>query len=103
MQQTVELIRRGAVMLKEPCQTCNGIQIRYHSKTYCTNHDDLSLILSAIEVTYADTTANLRQLLLVKLKEVMALLEKETDVTKQSEMTSLVLKYTELLNKLPES
>ena len=52
MQLTVELMRRGAVMLKEPCPTCNGVQVRYKGKVYCTSHDDLEAVLSAREITY---------------------------------------------------
>lgn len=90
-------------MLKEPCQVCNGIQIRYHGKTYCTNHDNLSQIFSSTEIVYGDVMAGLRQLLLVKLREETALLEKESDIAKQDALASLMLKYVELLSKLPES
>ena len=99
---TVELIRRGGIMLKEPCQVCNGIQVRYSGKVYCTNHDDIQSALYAVEVSYDDVVSSLRQLVLLKLKESSALLEKEGDLGKQDALTSLVLKYVELLNKLPE-
>ncbi len=100
---TVELMRRGAVMLKEPCPVCNGVQVRYHGKIYCTSHDDLSGILSTTEVTFADTSASLRELSLIKVKDVMSLLQTETDIASQDALVSLLLKYVELLNKLPES
>lgn len=100
---TVELMRRGAVMLKDPCQVCNGVQMRYHGKIYCTNHDNLSGILSTTEVTYADTSASLRELLLIKIRDAMSLLETEKDVESQDALVSLLLKYVELVNKLPES
>jgi len=103
MQMTVELMRRGAVMLKEPCPVCNGVQVRYHGKTYCTNHDDLTGILSATEMTYADASASLRELLLVKLRDAMSLLEAERDVGNQDALVTLLLKYVELLGKLPAS
>ena len=41
MQLTVELMRRGAVMMKEPCPIDNGVQVRYKGKVFCTSHDDL--------------------------------------------------------------
>lgn len=89
-------------MLKEPCQICNGVQVRYHGKTYCTSHDDLSTVLSVVEVTYADATASLRELLLIKLRDVMSMLEGEKTVEKQDALVSLLLKYIELFSKLPE-
>ena len=79
MQVTVELMRRGAVMMKEPCPDDNGVQLRYKGKIYCTNHDDLEAALLAKEISYGDVAAGLRDLLLVKLKENMNLLENEQD------------------------
>ena len=75
MKVAVELVRRGATMLAEPCQQCGGIQVKYRGKTYCTNHEDLSAMLSAQTVSYESVTAGLRELLLSKLNESIALLE----------------------------
>lgn len=96
-------MRRGAVMLKEPCPVCNGVQVRYHGKIYCTNHDDLTGVLSTTEFTYADISASLRELLLIKLRDVMSMLEAEKEVGNQDTLVSLLHKYIDLLNKLPES
>ena len=103
MQTTVELMRRGAVMLKEPCPICNGVQVKYKGKTYCTAHEDLDSALSTKEVTYSDVAANLRQMLLVKLKESAALLENEKDPVKQDQLVSVMTKSVDLLNKLETS
>jgi UPF0148 protein len=100
MQETVELMRRGAVMLKEPCPVCNGVQVKYKGKTYCTAHEDLGSALTAKEITYGDVAANLRQMLLVKLKECAALLENEKDPAKQDQLVSVMTKSVDLLNKL---
>jgi len=100
MQLTVELMRRGAVMLKEPCPTCNGVQVKYKGKTYCTAHEDLGAVLSAQEVSYSDVAASLKEMLLVKLKECMALLENERDPVKEDQLVSFMTKSVELLNKL---
>jgi len=100
MQLTVELMRRGAVMLKEPCPTCNGVQVKYKGKTYCTAHEDLGAVLSAKEVSYSDVAASLKEMLLVKLKECMALLENERDPVKEDQLVSFMTKSVDLLNKL---
>ena len=99
MKVSVELVRRGATMLAEPCQTCGGIQVRYHGKTYCTNHEDLSQLLSAKLVSYESVAASMRELLLSKLNESVALLEKEGDPAKQEQLVSLMSKYFDLLQK----
>ena len=97
---TVELMRRGAVMIKESCPVCNGVQLRYKGRVYCTNHDDLSVALQAKEILFPDVSEDLKNLLLVKLKESMSLLENERDSEKLDRLVSLMTKYVELLRKL---
>ena len=97
---TVELMRRGAVMMKEPCPVCNGVQLRYKGKVYCTNHDDLAVALQAKEILFPDVAEDLKNLLLVKLKESMSLLENEKDYEKVDRLVSLMTRYVELLRKL---
>jgi UPF0148 protein len=99
-QLTVELMRRGAVMLKEPCPTCNGVQLRYKGKVYCSNHDDLSVALQAKEMSFPDVADDLRNLLLTKLRELMSLLEGEKDLAKLDQLVSLMTRYVELVRKL---
>jgi UPF0148 protein len=99
-QLTVELMRRGAVMLKEPCPTCNGVQLRYKGKVYCSNHDDLSIALQAKEMSFPDVADDLRNLLLTKLRELMSLLEGEKDLAKLDQLVSLMTGYVELVRKL---
>jgi UPF0148 protein len=97
---TVELMRRGAVMIKEPCPICNGVQLRYKGRVYCTNHDDLTVALQAKEILFSDVAEDLKNLLLVKLKESMSLLENERDFEKLDRLVSLMTRYVELLRKL---
>ena len=100
MQLTVELMRRGAVMMKEPCPLDNGVQVRYKGKVYCTVHDDLDAALSMKEVSFEDVAANMKDLLLLKVKENLTLLENERDPQKQDQIVSLLAKCVDLLNRL---
>lgn len=97
MKVSVELVRRGATMLAEPCQRCGGIQVRYRGKMYCTNHEDLSQLLVTQVVSYDSVVASMRELLLSKLNEAIALLEKENDAAKQERLVSLMTRYFDLL------
>jgi UPF0148 protein len=99
-KSTVELMRRGAVMMKEPCPVCNGVQLRYKGHVYCTNHDDLGVALQAKEILFPDVAEDLKNLLLVKLKESMAVLESEKDPVRLSHTIGLMTSYVELLKKL---
>ena len=97
---TVELMRKGAVMIKEPCSVCNGVQLRYKGRVYCTNHDDLAVALQAKEILFPDVAEDLKNLLLVKLKESMSLVENERDSEKLDKLVSLMARYVELLQRL---
>jgi UPF0148 protein len=99
MKVTAELVRKGATMLAEPCQQCGGIQIRYRGKTYCTNHEDLAPLLASQPVSYESVVANMREQLLAKLGESVALLEKEKDPVKQDQIVSVMTKYFDLLQR----
>jgi len=85
--------------LAEPCQQCGGIQVRFHGKTYCTNHEDLSQLLVVQPVSYESVVASMREQLLSKLNETVTLLEKEKDPAKQEQLVSLMTKYFDLLQK----
>ncbi len=87
-------------MIKEPCPVCNGVQLRYKGRVYCTNHDDLGVALQAKEILFPDVAEDLKNLLLVKLKESMSLLENERDSEKLDQLVSLMTRYVELLRKL---
>ena len=74
--------------------------MRYKGRGYCTNHDDLSVALQAREILFPDVAEDLKNLLLVKLKESMSLLENERDSEKLDRLVSLMTRYVELLRKL---
>jgi hypothetical protein len=88
-------MRRG-----EPCQVCNGVQLRYKGRVYCTSHDDLMVALQAKEILFPDVAEDLKNMLLVKLKESMSLLEGERDADKLDRLVVLMTKYVELLRRL---
>ncbi|MDV3292903.1 MAG: hypothetical protein LYZ70_01375 [Nitrososphaerales archaeon] len=102
MKVAAELVRKGAVILAEPCQRCGGMQVRYHGKVYCTNHDDLGPLLSEEAVSYESVVGGVRALLLSKLNEAALLLEREKDPAKQDQLVSLMTKYFDLLQKMPQ-
>jgi len=99
MKVAVELVRKGATMLAEPCRQCGGIQVRYRGRTYCTSHEDLSALLKMEPVSYDSVVAGMREQILSKLNEAVGLLEKENDAAKQDQLVSLMTKYFDLLRK----
>ena len=87
-------------MISEPCPVCNGVQLRYKGKTYCTSHEDLSPALQAKEIVFSDVAEDLKNLLLLKLKESMSLMENEKDEEKLDRLVSLMAEYVDLVRKL---
>ena len=97
-----ELVSKGATMLGEPCPKCGGIQVRYRGKVYCTNHEDLSTIATSEQLSMETVAARMREVLLAKLNESATILGGERDAAKQDQIVSLMSKYFELLQKLPQ-
>jgi UPF0148 protein len=102
MKLAAELVSKGATMLAEPCPQDGGIQVRYRRKVYCTVHDDLSSIALATTVSFDTIVAQMREVLLNRLNEAATKLGAEKDGAKQDQLVSLMSKYFELLQKLPE-
>lgn len=102
MKVAAELVRKGATVMGEPCQQCGGIQVRYRGKVYCTGHEDLSPALKAEEISFETVSAEMRQVLLTKLGQAAALLEGEKDMANQDRLVSLMVKYYDFLQKLPQ-
>jgi uncharacterized Zn finger protein (UPF0148 family) len=102
MKLAVALVSKGAAMLAEPCPLDGGIQVRYRGKVYCTVHDDLSSIARTSAVSFDTVVAQMREVLLNRLNEAATKLGAEKDGEKQDELVSLMTKYFELLQKLPQ-
>ncbi|MBI3840367.1 MAG: hypothetical protein HY297_00165 [Thaumarchaeota archaeon] len=102
MKLAVQLVRRGATMLGEPCPKCGGIQVKYEGKVYCTSHEDLSSVITSDRMSFDTVVAGMREVLLSKLNEASASLGAEKDSAKQDQVVSLMAKYFELLSKLPK-
>lgn len=102
MKLAVELVRKGATMLGEPCAKCGGIKVSYHGKVYCTGHEDLSSVVAAETVSMDTVLAGMREVLLSKLNDAASSLGQEKDGTKQEQLVSLMAKYYDLLEKLSQ-
>jgi UPF0148 protein len=102
MKLAVELVRKGATMLGEPCAKCGGIRVSYHGRVYCTGHEDLSPVVAAETVSMDTVLAGIREVLLSKLNEATLSLGQEKDGAKQELLVSLMTKYYDLLEKLSQ-
>jgi UPF0148 protein len=92
-------MRRGAILLREPCPRCGGIQVRYQNRTYCVAEDDLGDVVSRPVLDVADVVAQVRELVTTKTREVAEQLGGEKDVERQAQLAALLLKYLELIDR----
>lgn len=102
MKLAVELVRKGATMLGEPCAKCGGVKVSYHGKVYCTGHEDLSSVVATETVSIDVVLAEMREVLLSKLNEAASSLGQEKDGARQELLVSLMTKYYDLLEKLSQ-
>lgn len=102
MKLTAEIVRKGGAILSEPCNVCGGIQVKFKERVFCVVHEDVKKILEEPELTLENVSANLKEILLSKIKEISFLLSKEQDIEKQEKYTSLLIQYYALLKELKE-
>jgi len=98
-----DLLRRGGVLLKEACPRCGGVMVKYKDMTLCVNCDSL-VDLEAVRITSPkDVGQKLKALISVKIEEAANQLSEETDVERQVQIATLLLKYMEILERvMPE-
>jgi len=99
----IELMRKGATLLREACPKCGGLQVRYKNRTLCLKCDDLS-DTSAIEIsTMNELTTDLGELVLSKVQRLSDALRREEDLDKQARIANLILLYMDIMEKTKKS
>ncbi len=107
MVAAAELLRKGGTLVKEPCGTCGGVQVKYSGKIVCVNCGKEEAIKSEAKVetkpaAVPDVVNDLRNTVLAKVNELLPALKSESDIGRQSELANLLLHYLEILAKLPK-
>ncbi|MGQ9719452.1 MAG: Sjogren's syndrome/scleroderma autoantigen 1 family protein [Nitrososphaerales archaeon] len=104
MGDAAELIRRGAILLKETCPKCGGLQVRYKKRSLCVNCDDLSDFVSIERASLeVGLPASLGDIALDKIQRLSDALSKEEDVEKQASIARLILIYMEIIEKMKKA
>lgn len=96
MERGVELLRKGAILLKEPCPKCGGLQVLYKGRKICLKCGNLEEAFTSP----SDVLSDLKFMLLDKIKATSDKLGSESDLKKQTELVDLLLKYVELFDKV---
>jgi len=96
----VDLLKKGATLLKEPCTKCGGVQVRYKNRTFCVNCGNLLEAVKMDALPTNDVIFRTRDLVIDKIQEATSVLKNETDVSKQADLADLILKYIEIVEKI---
>jgi uncharacterized Zn finger protein (UPF0148 family) len=102
MRLTAEIIRKGGTILSEPCKVCGGIQVRFRDRVFCMAHEDVEKVLEEAELTVEKIKSGLKEILLLKIKEISTLLSEEKKIDEQERYVSLLIQYFELLKTVTE-
>jgi uncharacterized Zn finger protein (UPF0148 family) len=104
MGDAAELIRRGAILLKETCPKCGGLQVKYKNRNLCLNCDDLSDLASIERVSpEGRVPASLGDMVFDKIQRLSDALSKEEDIDKQARIANLILIYMEIIEKIKKA
>ncbi len=96
-----EILRKGGSLLSEPCNICNGVQVKFKDEIICINcRSKVSTDMSIEKSNDNDTITKLKDIIIRKIEELIPILNNERDLTRQLDITRLINNYLELLNKI---
>ena len=105
MTAAAELLRKGGTLVTEACSACGGVQVKYSGKIVCVNcGKEEEIKVEAKEAKPADVSVvnDLKNTVFAKINELLPLLKSESDIDKQSELAKLLIRYLEVLEKIPK-
>ena len=103
ISDAIELMRKGATLLKEACPKCGGLQVKYKNRILCLNCDDLSDIGAIETIGMDELTTNLGELVLSKVQRLSDDLRREEDLDKQARIANLILLYVDIMEKIKKT
>ncbi|HJS64851.1 MAG TPA: Sjogren's syndrome/scleroderma autoantigen 1 family protein [Nitrososphaeraceae archaeon] len=115
-----DLLLKGGSLLDIPCSNCGGVQIRYKTKITCINcgketpeikdHVDtnsLNLHYKKNEAHENQLNSNIAiagfdKIIIQKISNLFDSLKDDNDLLNQSTKLELIIKYIEILEKIPK-
>jgi uncharacterized Zn finger protein (UPF0148 family) len=95
-------MKKGAILLKDPCNTCKSLQFSYKNRIFCINCNDLSNVDTAVEKTpnKEDTISDSIDFISKKLQKTIISLNSEEDIDILIKITSLISLYLDVIHKM---
>ncbi len=100
-----EMLRKGGTLLSEPCEVCNGVQVKFEDHIICVNcnkkiradeHEEEEP--KQIESSMPDLHSVITQ----KINELIPVLVNEREITRQLDIAKLLNSYLEILRKIKD-
>jgi UPF0148 protein len=100
-----ELIRRGAVLLKEPCPKCGGLMVKYKERELCPSCSNIESIdrIDSVFPSYDSIDHSLSELIYRRIHNISEKLLKVKSVDDERDLIELLLKYYQLLKEIAET
>lgn len=94
-----EMLRKGGTLLSEPCEVCNGVQVKFEDHIICVNCN--RKVESSKETKREDQSIpDLHSAISEKIKELIPILMNEKEITRQLDIAKLINNYLEILAKI---
>lgn len=99
-----ELIRRGAVLLKEPCPKCGGLMVKYKERVLCPNCSNIESVdrIDSLLPSYNSIDHNLSELIYKRIYTISEKLSVAESLDDEKGLIDLLLKYYQLLREIKE-
>ena len=99
-KEAVEMLLKGATMVREPCPYCSGVRVMKDGYALCTNCGKRPEKKEHKENTQSGKKSGLADILDKKITTLSEELEKETDLEKQQEILKTINSTLETLEKI---
>lgn len=101
-QLTVELLRRGATLLREPCPKCGGLMVRYRGVEFCPRCSGFKSLEEVEEklMPPEDLLKGLEEAVLARLREGLSALREEAGPEARRAQLELVKEELEVLESI---
>ena len=98
----VELIRRGATLLKESCPKCGGLMVKYKGKTICPTCSKARSIKEIEEEIMPKEISEtlLSEIIEKRIYELIKDIKNSSSIKKEREVVELILLYYKLMSEM---
>lgn len=98
-----EMLRKGGTLLSEPCEACNGVQVKFEDHIICVNcNRKIKADVDKEQTEHIEERSmpDLYSVITQKVNELIPILINEREITRQLDIAKLLNSYLEILAKI---